>query len=122
MRIVGRLFRGKNVHERRTEQIHPIGLGDVTIERCRIELRENEDPPDVGMQAVADRNVDQPVLAADWDRRLGTVFGEWKEARPLTASEDQRKDVTHIASLSYQLSALSRQRAFSFHQLTAAES
>ena len=43
------------------------------------------------MEAVADRNVDQPVLAADGHGRLGPVLRERKQARSLSAAEDERK-------------------------------
>ena len=61
--IVGRLLGGQDLHEALSEQIHPVGLVDVPVERCRIELRQHEDAADVGVQAVADRDVDQPVPA-----------------------------------------------------------
>ncbi|MND04858.1 hypothetical protein D3C83_253210 [compost metagenome] len=44
------------------------------------------------MQAVADRDVDQPVLAADRHRRLRPQLGERKEARSLSAAEDDGQD------------------------------
>ncbi|MCK7523786.1 MAG: hypothetical protein MZV64_42290 [Ignavibacteriales bacterium] len=43
---------------------------DVPVERGRVELRQDEDPAQLGVQAVADRDVDQPVLAADRHRGL----------------------------------------------------
>ena len=65
VRVVGRLFGREDFHESLTEQVHPIGLADVAVERRRIELRQDEDPPDIRVQAVADRDVDEPVLPAD---------------------------------------------------------
>jgi hypothetical protein len=63
----------------------------VAIERRGVELRENEDAPDVGVQAVTDRNVDQTVLAADGDGRLRAMLRQRKEARALAASENERQ-------------------------------
>ena len=95
MRIVRRLLGGEDVHEPAAEQIHPIGQRDVAVERRRVELRQHEDAPDVGVDAVADGDVDQPVLAADRHGRLRPMLGERKEPRPLPAAQDDRQDITH---------------------------
>jgi hypothetical protein len=44
----------------------------VAIERRRIELRQDEDATDVGMQAPADRYIDEAVFAADRNGWLGS--------------------------------------------------
>jgi hypothetical protein len=54
----------------------------VPVQRRRIELRQHEDPADVGVQAVADRDVDQPVLAGDRHGRLRAELRQRKEAVP----------------------------------------
>ena len=89
VRVVGGLLGRENLDEPGAEQIHPVRLGDVAVERRRVELREDEDASNVGMQAIADRNVNQPVLAADWHSWLGPMLGQRKEARTLAAAEDQ---------------------------------
>ena len=43
--IIARLFGGENLDEPVAEEIHPVGLGGVAVERRRIELRQHEDPP-----------------------------------------------------------------------------
>ena len=63
------------------EEVQPVGLRDVPVERRRVELRQHEDAPDVGVQAVADRDVDQPVLAADRHRRLRALLRQRKQPR-----------------------------------------
>jgi hypothetical protein len=92
VRVVGRLLRRQNLHEPLAEEIHAIGAGDVPVERRRVELRQHEHPPDVGMNAVADRNIDETILAADWHRRLRAELRQWKEASALTAAEDESKN------------------------------
>ena len=52
------------------EHVEPVGLADVTVERRRVELRQHEDAADVRVQAAADRDVDEAVLAADRYCRL----------------------------------------------------
>ena len=86
------LLGGEHLDESAGEQVQPVGLRDVPVERCRVELREDEDAADVGVQAVADRHVDQPVLPADRHRRLRAMVGERKQTRAAAAAKDQRED------------------------------
>ena len=96
---VGCLLGGEHLDEAFREEIQAIRLRDVAIERRGIELREDEDPLESCMQAVADRNVDQAVLAADRDSRFGPHVRQWVEARPTTAAEDERQHVVHASDL-----------------------
>jgi hypothetical protein len=93
VRVVGRLLGGQDVHEAAREQVHPVRLGDVPVERGRVELRQHEDPADVGVEAVADRDIDQAVFAADRNRRLGTVLREREEPRALPASKNDGQNL-----------------------------
>ena len=52
-----------------------------------------------GVQAVADGRVDEPVLAADRDGRLRARQGERKQARALSAAENDAEDVVHAGQL-----------------------
>ena len=72
----------------------------MTVERRGIELRQHEDAPDVGVQASADRHVDQAVLPADRHRRLRAGRGQGKETRALAAAEDDGKRVAGHAEAS----------------------
>ncbi len=108
VRIVRRLFRGKNLDKPRAEQVHPIGLRDMPIQRGRVELGEDENPTNVGMKAVADRDVDQPVFAADRNRRLRSVLGEREQPGTLTAAENNRQNFginSHLRGKSYSQAA-----------------
>ena len=89
------LLGGQDLDEAVREAIHPVGAGDVAVERRRVELREHEDAPQVGVQAVADRHVDQAVLAADRHRRLRAMLREREEAAALAAAEDECEGVPH---------------------------
>ena len=97
--VVGRLLGGEHLDEAVGEEIEPVGLRDVAVERRRVELRQHEDLLQPGVQAVADRDVDQPVLAADRHRRLRPHVGERVEPRPASAAENQRQHVVHAPSL-----------------------
>jgi hypothetical protein len=68
------------------EQIKSVRLPDVPIERRRVELREDEDPSYVCVQAIADRDVDEAVLPGDGNGRLRAKLGERKEPRPSAAT------------------------------------
>jgi len=65
----------------------------VTIERRRIELREDENPPHVGVQAVADRDVNETIFAANRNGRLGTLLRERKQPAALASAKDDRQDL-----------------------------
>jgi len=93
-----RLLGREDLHEPARVLIYAIGVADVPVERGRVELRQHEDAPQVGVQAVADRHVDEPVLAADRDRRLGAQLGERMEARTLAAAEDEGEHIAHQRS------------------------
>ena len=88
VRVLRRLLGGQDLDEARAEQVHAVGLADVAVERRRVELGQDEDAPDVRVQAVADRDVDQPVLAADRHGRLRAQLRERKQARSLTAAQN----------------------------------
>ena len=93
--VLGRLLGGDDVDERLREVVEAVGLVDVPIERRGVELRQHEDAPDAGVQAVADRDVDEPVLAADRHGRLRAAVGEGVEALTLPAAQDDRQYVRH---------------------------
>ena len=90
--VVGRLFGRQDLDEPVAEEIHAVGLRDVAVERRRVELRQDEDAPDVRVEAVADGDVDEPVLSANRHGGLGPQLGERKQPAALTAAEDQRED------------------------------
>ena len=94
VRVVRCLLGGKDLDEPAGEPVQLVGVVDVAIERRGIELGEHEDAPDVGVQAPADRHVNEAVLAANRDRRLRPCCGERKQARSLAATEDDGKRVT----------------------------
>ena len=95
VRAVGRLFRRDDIDEAVRKRIHAIGLRHVMIQRRRVELRQHENAPQLGMEAVADRHVDETVLSADWHRRLRALLGEGKQAGSLAAAQDDREYVVH---------------------------
>ena len=86
---------GEDVHVAGGEAVEPVRPGDVTMQALAVELREHVDPVDAGVQAVRDRDVDQPELAGDRDGRFGPVPSERPEAGSLPATENRSDHVAH---------------------------
>src|SRR5262245_12843026 len=65
---------------------------DVAVEGKRLVLGGNEDAPEAGIDAVAEREIDDSVRAAEEDGRLGAVARQWIQALARTSGEenDQR--------------------------------
>ena len=82
--------RGDVVAEHRRE---PPRLGDVTVQRVRLVLREHRDLAQVGVGQVTQHEVDESVGAAERDRGLCPVGGEGHEPLALAAGEDQGQNL-----------------------------
>ena len=66
---------------------------DVAVQRERLVLRGDEDPPQPGVDAVAEREVDDAVRAAEVDRRLRALLRERVEPLAGAAGEDDDEPV-----------------------------
>jgi hypothetical protein len=86
-----RLFRRKDLDIAVAKDVELIGSVDVAMEGCREKLGEDKDTRDARVDAIADRDVEQPVLAADGDGGLGPLLGQWVEAGSAPAAEHNRK-------------------------------
>ena len=75
------------------EAVEPVAVLDVAMQRAAVELGEEKDPPQVGVEAVADRDVHDPVLPAQRDGGLGAVLGEREEPGARAAAKDDGEDV-----------------------------
>ena len=69
-----RLLGGQNFDEAFCKWIEPVRVDDVAIQRSRIELREDENLLQSGVQAVADGNIDQSIFSSERYRRLRSVL------------------------------------------------
>jgi len=79
IRVRHRLLGGEHLDESFSERIEAVCVANVPIERSGVELREDEDPLEPGVQAVAYGNVDQPVFAAQRNSWFRSVLGEREE-------------------------------------------
>ena len=96
-RVIGEcLFRSQNFHEPSRKMIELVGLGDMPVERGRVELGEEVNALQIGIDAVGNRDVDQTILPGQRHRRLGSLLGQREETGPLPSSHDDGQDVAGI--------------------------
>ena len=93
------LFRRQHLDEPSRKMIELVRLRNVPVQRGRVELRQQINPPQPRVDAVGNRNIDQPVFARQRDGRFGPFFGERKQTGALAAAHDHRQDITGIDRL-----------------------
>ena len=96
--VLDTLRRRQQIDEPRAEDVEAIGLSDVTVQAGRVELGQHEDLVDPGVQAVADRNVDEPELAGHRYRRLGAILRQRPESAALTTTQNRCDHSLHRAA------------------------
>ena len=67
------LLRRQDVHKPAAEGIEIVGVLEMPVERGGVELGQQEDPVDVGIDAIADRDVHEPVFPRERDPRACSV-------------------------------------------------
>ena len=77
-----------DVDESLAERIEVVGALHVAVQGRRVELREQKNAIDARVEAVADRDVDQAVLARQRHRRFAALLGQRIKARALSAAHD----------------------------------
>ena len=68
-------------------------LVDMAVQAGGLVLGQHHDLAHVGVDAVGECEVDDPVDPAEGNRRLGAVPGEWFEARSPASCQDDRQHV-----------------------------
>jgi hypothetical protein len=61
----------------------------VPVEAVALVLRQDNDAEVAGVDEVREREVDEPVVAGEWDGRLRPVGGERHESLALASGEDE---------------------------------
>jgi len=84
------LLRCPDLHPADMEGIKTVGIGDVAVQRNGIELGEHCHVKDAGINAIADRDVDQTIFARQRNCRLGARFCQREQARSLPAPQNDR--------------------------------
>jgi hypothetical protein len=95
VRIIGRLLGGKNVNETAAEHVELVSLDDVLVEGCRVELGQDKDAVDVRVEAVADRDIDDPILASQWNCRFAAQLCQRIESLTATTAQHQCEHILH---------------------------
>src|SRR3546814_2112346 len=91
---------------------------DVLDERVRLVLRQHADPADAGIDAVGKRKVDDPELATERHRRLGTPARELAQPRAPPTGENERQgrseehtsELQSLMRISYAVFCLKKKR------------
>ena len=95
-----RLFGGEDFHEAAAEVVELVGLRDVPVQRGGVELRQQIDAAQAGVDAVGDRDVHEAVFAGERHRRLGAFLREREQPLALSAAHDDGEDVAGVGRLS----------------------
>lgn len=75
--------------------VAPIGSWEVTIKRSRVELCEHIDLWYVAVQTITDRNINKPVVGAQWHCRLRTLLRQGIQSSPCTTSKNDSENTLH---------------------------
>ena len=79
LRSLGSLLRRENLDETRCEIVELEAGVDMPVQRHAVELGEHIDAANAGVQTIAYRNIDQPVLATKRHGRLGAFLRQREE-------------------------------------------
>ena len=92
--LVG-LLGGQDLDEAPAERVELVGVGDVPVQADAEKLRQHVDAVEAAVDAVADGDVDEPILAGDGHGRLAAQHGEGIQAGAAAAAQDQAQNITH---------------------------
>ena len=96
---IRRLLGGQHFDEAAGEVVEAVGPANVAVQAHREELREHVDPVEPAVDAVGQRDVDQPVLGRQRHRRLRADFRERIQAVNRVrrrAPESSRCSLLHV--------------------------
>jgi hypothetical protein len=75
LRTFGRLLRRQNIDEAAGKIVELITRLNVAMQRHGVELRQQIDRAQAGVQAIADRDIHQSIFSAEGHGGLGPVLG-----------------------------------------------
>jgi hypothetical protein len=91
----GRLLRRQDAHVAAVELVEDVGALHVLVQRHAVELRQHVDAPDAAVDAVADGNVHQPVLARQRHRRLAPVARQGLQPLAFSTAQNHAHHIHH---------------------------
>jgi hypothetical protein len=69
------------------------------VQGSRVELGEQVNAPQTGVDAVGDRDIDEPILAGQRHRRFRAFFGQREQTRALAAAHDYGENIAGVDGL-----------------------
>ena len=88
LRTFWSLFGSNDFNEAVRKSRKAIRLGDVSIERCRVVLRENKSAKNVGVDAVRKCYIYEPVFSSQRNRRFRSSLRQRKQSVSSASSEN----------------------------------
>jgi hypothetical protein len=88
VRICDRLFGCEDFDVSFSEWIEAEAVRDVTIQGGGIKLRQDHNLPQPGIEAIADRDINEPILAAKGNSGFRTILCQWEKTLPGAAGEN----------------------------------
>ena len=98
-RVGERLPRREDFHEAARKEVEFIRARNVAVQRGGIELRQNVNAPESGVNAVGNRDVHQPVFAGQRHGGLRALLGQREQPRALASAHDNGENVADIDGL-----------------------
>jgi hypothetical protein len=90
-RIGRRLLGRQDFHEAAGKIVEFVARIDVLMERSGIELGEDVDPAQSGIDAIAYRDIDDPIFSRERHGGFGALLGQGEEPRAGAASHHNRE-------------------------------
>ena len=90
------MFRREHLDEAAGELVELVALRNVPVQRGAVELREQVDALEVGVDAVRDRDVHDAVLARERHGGFRALLGQRKKPRARAATHDDGEDVAGV--------------------------
>jgi len=59
------------------ETVEPVGSVDMAIQTGAVELGQHEDPADIAVKAIGNRDVNKTVFAVQRNCGFGAQFSQW---------------------------------------------
>ena len=78
LRTLGGLLRRQNIDKTPRKIVELVARLDMSMQRHAVELRQDIDRTQSRIQAVTDRDIDQPIFSAQRHRRLRAILGQRK--------------------------------------------
>src|SRR5262249_31698406 len=82
------LLRGQDFDEAAAEGIEFVAIGDVPVQADAQKLRQDINAINAAVDAIADRDIDEAVLAGQGHRRLAAELGQRIEPRATAAAQN----------------------------------